>query len=143
MRSLPPCPLFPFLLLPFTFLFRSPVIQPLSFTDCSVCCMIFYHSRSFLVLLTGQKDEKPPPNTTTLSLLPSLSLAREREEPVAQFFEITDHFLHGVYPDSKMSESLILHHFRYRGSRATDRNRLQGRTQKNRKLSTGLFGLTR
>jgi|GEM_PF-3444242 len=41
--------------------------------------------------LDAKRTKSPRPNTTTLSLLSSLSLIREREEPVASFFEINEH----------------------------------------------------
>jgi len=74
--------------------------------------------------LDAKRTKTPRRNPTTLSLLTSLSsrnnrdlrLTREREEPVAQFFEITDHFLHGVYPDLKLSKSMLSSSFQYRGS---------------------------
>jgi len=69
MRSLPPCPLFPF----YFYLFPSYSCLPspaLVFHRLfSVLYDFFTHSRSFLVLLSGQKNQKPPARSSFCVLL--------------------------------------------------------------------------
>jgi len=63
---------------------HNPLIVPvLSLFFCLAACAEH---------LDAKRTKSPGRNPTTLSLLTSLSLTREREEPVAQFFEITDNF---------------------------------------------------
>jgi len=64
-----PLPTFSFLLLPFSFRFRSPVSSPCLSPTVGPAAKPTCRSRAFFVLLTGQKDQKPPARSSFCVLL--------------------------------------------------------------------------
>jgi len=100
------------------------------FTDCSASYINTLIFPSFPCSFDGAEGPKPPGGqTTTLSLLSSLSLDREREAPVAYIMELPGIFLRGVYPDLKRSQSLIAQSFIFGAHGPLTRNRLRGRVK--------------